>query len=259
MNQSDPNMTSSSPMSRLYWSTIDKIRSQMTIADEILPYLSVSAICTTIGLFLCGIQICLRIRERGTTEGTGSAPFLIAFISCAFWLQYGVLKHDNVVIFVNIVGFMLQGCYLSYYFFMTRNTRLLRKVIGLEFIAIGLMLYAVNYGGFKDNGRETLGAICVILNIASIGAPLFQIGEVIRTKNSESLPLPLCLACFAVSLQWLLYGLLVHDIVIQVPNYIATLLSVIQLSLFVIYPRRPTFIEMEDPLYTVNKRINHDM
>ncbi|VDO79917.1 unnamed protein product, partial [Haemonchus placei] len=90
--------------------------------DEILPYLSVSAICTTIGLFLCGIQICLRIRERGTTEGTGSAPFLIAFISCAFWLQYGVLKHDNVVIFVNIVGFMLQGCYLSYYFFMTRNT-----------------------------------------------------------------------------------------------------------------------------------------
>ncbi|VDO81157.1 unnamed protein product [Haemonchus placei] len=121
------------------------------------------------------------------------------------------------------------------------------------------MLYAVNYGGFKDNGRETLGAICIILNIASIGAPLFQIREVIRTKNSESLPLPLCLACFAVSLQWLLYGLLVHDIVIQVPNYIATLLSVIQLSLFVIYPRRPTFIEMEDPLYTVNKRINQDM
>ncbi|KAK6024485.1 hypothetical protein OSTOST_09702 [Ostertagia ostertagi] len=58
------------------------------------------------------------------------------------------------------------------------------------------MLYAVNYAGFQDNGRESLGVICVVLNIASIGAPLFQIGEVIRTKNSESLPLPLCLACF---------------------------------------------------------------
>ncbi|KAK5979488.1 Sugar transporter SWEET, partial [Trichostrongylus colubriformis] len=149
----------------------------MTIADDILPYLSLSAICTTIGLFLCGIQICLRIRERGTTDGTGSAPFLIAFISCAFWLQYGVLKQDKVVIFVNIVGFLLQGSYLMYYFSMTRNTRLLRKVIGAECIAIGLMLYAVNYAGFEDNGRETLGVICVVLNIASIGAPLFQIGE----------------------------------------------------------------------------------
>ncbi|ETN86594.1 mtN3/saliva family protein [Necator americanus] len=108
------------------------------------------------------------------------------------------------------------------------------------------MLYAVNYAELKDNGREVLGVICVFLNIASIGAPLFQIGEVIRTKNSESLPLPLCLACFAVSLQWLCYGILVKDVFIQVPNYVATLLSTIQLSLFVIYPRRPTFIQLKD-------------
>ncbi|PIO66917.1 mtN3/saliva family protein, partial [Teladorsagia circumcincta] len=135
----------------------------------------------------------------------------------------------------------------------------IEEVIGAEFIAIGLMLYAVNYAGFPDNGRESLGVICVVLNIASIGAPLFQIGEVIRTKNSESLPLPLCLACFAVSLQWLLYGVLVKDFVIQVPNYIATLLSVVQLSLFVIYPRRPTFVEMEEPLYAVNRKTNHDL
>ncbi|EPB75210.1 mtN3/saliva family protein [Ancylostoma ceylanicum] len=146
------------------------------------------------------------------------------------------------------------------------SVRLLRKVITAELVAIGLMLYAVNYAELKDNGREPLGVICVLLNIASIGAPLIQIGEVIRTKNSESMPLPLCLACFAVSLQWLCYGILVKDFFIQVkqfyctesaphhtylcsfkaPNYVATLLSTIQLSLFVIYPRRPTFVQLKD-------------
>ncbi|VDM60929.1 unnamed protein product [Angiostrongylus costaricensis] len=220
----------------------------MTFAGDLLPYLSFSAICSTIGLFLCGVQICSRIRERGGTEGTGSAPFLIAFISCAFWLQYGVLKQDRVVIFVNVVGLMLQGCYLTYYYWMTRHSKILKKVIICELLAIGLMLYLVNYAGLKDSGRDTLGVICIILNIASIGAPLFQIGEVIRTKNSETLPLPLCLACFAVSLQWLLYGILVNDFVIQVPNYIATFLSIIQLSLFIIYPRRPTFVQMKDSI-----------
>ncbi|VDL73369.1 unnamed protein product [Nippostrongylus brasiliensis] len=220
----------------------------MSISDEVLPYLSFSAICSTVGLFLCGIQICQRIRQRGTSEGTGSAPFLIAFISCAFWLQYGFLKNDQVVILVNVIGLVLQGCYLAYYYSMTRNPRLLRKVIAAEFVAISLMLYAVHYAELKDKGREPLGIICVVLNIASIGAPLFQVGEVIRTKNSESLPLPLCLACFAVSLQWLLYGILVNDYVIQVPNYIATILSIVQLSLFVIYPRRPTFVLLKDSI-----------
>ncbi|KIH50893.1 hypothetical protein ANCDUO_19025 [Ancylostoma duodenale] len=70
------------------------------------------------------------------------------------------------------------------------------------------MLYAVNYAELKDHGREPLGGICVFLNIASIGAPLIQIGEA--------------------------------------PNYVATLLSTIQLSLFVIYPRRPTFVQLKD-------------
>lgn len=42
-------------------------------------------------------------------------------------MQYGVLKQDHVVIFVNVVGFLLQGCYLAYYYSMTRNpVRILR-------------------------------------------------------------------------------------------------------------------------------------
>ncbi|CAJ0597412.1 unnamed protein product [Cylicocyclus nassatus] len=225
--------------------------SLMTLADDVLPYLSFSAICSTIGLFLCGLQICQRIHERGNTEGTGSGPFLITFLSCAFWLQYGALKRDNVVIFVNVAGFFLEACYLAYYYRKTRQPRLLRKVIAAELAAIAAMLYVVNYGGLRDNGREWLGMICVVMNIASIGSPLFQIGQVIRTKNSESMPLPLCLACFAVSLQWLCYGILVKDFYIQVPNYVATLLSTIQLSLFVIYPRRPTFVQLQADNHSV--------
>lgn len=56
--------------------------------------------------------------------------------------------------------------------------KLLKKVIAAELVAIAVMLYVVNYAGLKDSGREPLGLICVVLNIASIGAPLFQVGEV---------------------------------------------------------------------------------
>jgi len=39
-----------------------------------------------------------------------------------------------------------------------------------------------------------------------------------------------------VSLQWLLYGWLVDDFYMKVPNTIGSILSAVQLSLFVIYP-----------------------
>ncbi|CAI4228902.1 unnamed protein product [Auanema sp. JU1783] len=209
------------------------------LGQTVLPYLSVSAIVSTIGLFFCGLSICQRIRARGSTEGTGSAPFLLAFISCAFWLQYGLLKQDNVVIFVNLVGFCLQTSYLCYYYSMTRQRRWLDRIIIAELVIMLLMEYFVHHGNLKDNGLEPLGICCVFLNIANIGAPLLSVGEVIRTKSSESLPLPLCIACFCVSLQWMLYGIIVDDFVIQFPNYVATFLSATQLSLFVIYPRKP--------------------
>lgn len=48
----------------------------------------------------------------------------------------------------------------------------------------------------------------------------------------------MCVANFLVSSQWCLYGNLVQDIYIVVPNGIGMFLAVVQLALFVILPIR---------------------
>lgn len=40
------------------------------------------------------------------------------------------------------------------------------------------MLYFVHYENLPDQGIEPLGLICILLNVVTIGAPLFSIGEV---------------------------------------------------------------------------------
>lgn len=50
-------------------------------------------------------------------------------------------------------------------------------------------------------------------------APLASLLHVIRAKNSESLPLPLIATSFVVSLQWLIYGILISDSFIQVNHF----------------------------------------
>lgn len=88
--------------------------------DGFVDVLSVTATASTIGLFLCGIQICTRIRKRGSTEGTAVAPFLLTSISCVCWLGYGIIREDQTVIFVNSVGLAFQSVYLYYYYVKTR-------------------------------------------------------------------------------------------------------------------------------------------
>uniref|UniRef100_A0A1I7WUU7 Sugar transporter SWEET1 n=1 Tax=Heterorhabditis bacteriophora TaxID=37862 RepID=A0A1I7WUU7_HETBA len=129
--------------------------------------------------------------------------------------------------------------------------RFLRRMIAMEVCIITIMLYLINFGDLSNQGMEPLGYICILLNIINIGAPLFQVGEVIRSKSSESLPLPLCIACFFVSMQWLLYGIIIDDFIIQAPNYVATALSIVQLSLFIIYPRNSNkkYMEVKDSIY----------
>jgi solute carrier family 50 protein (sugar transporter) len=88
--------------------------------ESFLSVLSVTATTSTFALFLCGLQICARIRARNTTDGTSIAPFLLTLISCTFWLGYGDLRNDGTIIFVNGVGFIVQSLYLAYYYRKTR-------------------------------------------------------------------------------------------------------------------------------------------
>uniref|UniRef100_A0A915CWV6 Sugar transporter SWEET1 n=1 Tax=Ditylenchus dipsaci TaxID=166011 RepID=A0A915CWV6_9BILA len=165
------------------------------VSEGFMTFLSVTATLSTIGLFLCGIQICSRIRQRGTTEGTAVAPFLVTSISCICWLGYGVLKEDFTVIFVNGVGLLVQSIYLVYYYSKTRLRNRLNKLITLE-LAVGIWTFW--FVRSEAETKETvLGIICMFLNIASIGSPLLDVGQVIKTKSTESVPFMLCAATWS--------------------------------------------------------------
>lgn len=82
------------------------------------------------------------------------------------------------------------------------------------------------------------GLLCCTVTVLFFAAPLTLLFHVVRVKNSESMPFPLIAATLFVSLQWVIYGILVDDTFVVVPNFLGALLSAAQLSLFFIYPSR---------------------
>ena len=84
---------------------------------------------------------------------------------------------------------------------------------------------------------DPLGFVCMTFNILNFGAPLAGVKIVFKKKSCDSLPLPLCTANLLVSAQWCLYGILVNDIYIIIPNGAGVGLALLQISLFLIFPR----------------------
>uniref|UniRef100_A0AC35U4E8 Sugar transporter SWEET n=1 Tax=Rhabditophanes sp. KR3021 TaxID=114890 RepID=A0AC35U4E8_9BILA len=205
--------------------------------DNILWVLSITAIASTIGLFFCGAQLCLKIKKRGSADGVNGAPFLITFLSCVLWLRYGWLRDDDAVIMVNLIGATMEGVYIWYYHRKTRNPHFLNRLL-----IIGVVIIIATFYFTFDDGEdltekiEMLGTACVFLNVLTNSTPLADLGVVIRSKSTESLPLPIIIASMLVSIQWFLYGLLIDDFFLQLPNGISTIICSIQISLFFIYP-----------------------
>ncbi|KAL3079077.1 hypothetical protein niasHS_014859 [Heterodera schachtii] len=201
-----------------------------------LTLLSVSAIITTISLFFCGIPICLQIFRRGSTFEISGFPFLMGFLGGAFWLRYGFLKLDLTMITVNSVGVSLMSLYLLFYLYFSRPRA--NFVIQLTVVAsfISAMLVLVNI--YQMDSIKYLGFVCMTFNIMNFGAPLAGLTVVLRNRCCATLPLPLCVANLLVSSQWCLYGVCVNDIFIIIPNGAGMLLASLQISLFLVFPRR---------------------
>jgi uncharacterized protein with PQ loop repeat len=147
--------------------------------ETFLSVLSTTATLSTFGLFLCGLQICKRIASRGSTDGTSIWPFLLTLISCTFWLGYGDLRNDQTIIFVNGVGFIVQGLYLAYYYSKTRLKSRINRQLSFEFLCCIFTTWFVRSSGFTNDEKENfLGFICMVLNVASISAPLMDVVSV---------------------------------------------------------------------------------
>uniref|UniRef100_A0A915D838 Sugar transporter SWEET n=1 Tax=Ditylenchus dipsaci TaxID=166011 RepID=A0A915D838_9BILA len=206
-----------------------------------LTLLEITATVSTISLFLCGIPICLEIKRRKCTEEITSLPFLMGFIGSTFWLRYGMLVGEAAIIVVNLIGSLLMFSYLVFYIRYTKYRLCIILQVIAEIVAIDVMCVLVDF--FKcltiDDcpTKDLLGLCCMFFNIVTFGAPLAGIALVIEKKCCDTLPLPLCLANLIVASQWCVFGLLKHDFYIIIPNTAGIVLALMQISLFLVFPR----------------------
>jgi solute carrier family 50 protein (sugar transporter) len=207
--------------------------------DTLTPL--VEKICTvsTIGLFLTGVQICNRIYRMNTTGDISGFPFVATLVNCTLWLLYGYTANNSTIMIVNFIGASLQMLYALTYLRYTPDRTTYLRLIGSAVLFLAFVAFYLQY--FVPN-RETAvlraGLFASVATVIMFGSPLATFRDIVQKQSTESLSFPLCFANFIVPIEWVLYGILINDKFVQVPNFLGAILGFIQVSLFFKYPRQ---------------------
>lgn len=207
-----------------------------TMATLRTVLLAVASVCTILS-FLSGFSICLKIKQKGSTMGLSMFPFVSLCVSCTLWLRYGLLLGDPTIVYVNAVGASIGVLYSIIFYVNTPHKRsLYRTMVGPALLLYAVLLYVKYLAEDEDAARPPLGMVCTLWTVVNYGSPLATLAEVVRSRSTESLAFPLCAANLVVGTEWFIYGLMLQDMFIQVPNLLGALLGLGQLSLFLVYP-----------------------
>ncbi|KAF7994351.1 hypothetical protein HCN44_003823 [Aphidius gifuensis] len=193
-----------------------------------------ASVCTMAQMF-SGMLVCRDIYKQGTAEGKDPIPFVGGIGMGMLMLVYALLMKDTAMISVNVFGLTISIFYVIFFFLYTPNKRELVKTFATVMaITIGFLTYA--WLEDPDKLEFRWGLLITVVLFLLIGAPLFNLKEIIRTKNTDILPFPMILMGTIVASQWLLYGIILENHFMIFQNVVGLALQIVQLSLFVIYP-----------------------
>ncbi|XP_054852001.1 sugar transporter SWEET1 isoform X2 [Eublepharis macularius] len=175
-----------------------------------------------------------------SVENIQFLPFLTTDVNNLSWLSYGFLKGDWTLILVNAVGAALQTVYILVYFYFSPEKRgVLVKTMGL--LAVLLLGYCYFNLLVPDVSTRLarLGLFCSLFTITMYLSPLADLAKIIRTRSTQCISFPLTVTTFLASASWTLYGLLLQDLYIAIPNIPGIATSVVRFWLFWHFPPDP--------------------
>jgi len=190
------------------------------------------ATVSTIGQFLVGIQVCLGFHRSKSTGETSCLTFLVGVGMTFVWFNYGMLIDDSTLITVNGTGLILQTLYTVIFYLYTSGKVKTGKKIFMTIIFVVFVHLYIQYEEDISTTQLRVGLLGASMSVAYCSAPLASVQHVFKTRSTDALPYYLILATVLVTGQWSLYGHIIKDNFVKIPNMIGFLAASFQFSLF---------------------------
>ncbi|CAE7941494.1 SWEET7D [Symbiodinium sp. KB8] len=167
--------------------------------------------------------------------------------NCAAQVVYGIYRPLPAAVPCNLYGLAVSLYYLGSCWWCAAkfsgalqwNSAAAGGTVASVMVSLLMWLYAALE--IHQNAAEHIGSCALVLNVLVFAAPLSALQRVLRDRSSESLPALQTVLGLLCSACWCGVGLRHQSMPLWVPNAVGILLSLIQLSLIMAYPRvKPT-------------------
>jgi len=203
--------------------------------EDYKDLISTCATVATICQFLTGSKICRDFMRKGTTGDISGFPLVMGFLNSCCWFRYALLVDDTALKVVNGTGACLNSIYtVTFYVYSQRKLLIQIQVVGAVSFLMTLLTY-VSYAS-HESAVYANGTIAAGIAVILMASPLANLNNVLRTQSTETLPFPMIVANFILTGLWTLYGDIIEDSFVKVPNALGWILSVLQLLLFCVFP-----------------------
>ncbi|KAI3802562.1 hypothetical protein L1987_30699 [Smallanthus sonchifolius] len=186
----------------------------MVIADQ-FPHLTFAlGLLANIGsfmVFLSPLPTFYDVYKKKSTEGFQSIPYVVGLFTSMMSIYYALLKGDAMILItIRALGIVIQTFYLC------------------------VFVYYAPKRSKKD---------CLKLTMLFIVIGFGLIIQVIKTKSVEFMPILLSLSVTLSNAMWFVYGLLIGDFNILIPNTLGFTLGIIQVLFYFVYKNKKPDID----------------
>ncbi|KAL9666638.1 hypothetical protein QQ045_000973 [Rhodiola kirilowii] len=165
-------------------------------------------------------------------------PYILNDFGALVWIYYASHLDNVLLIAINSLRVVIATVYILIFLkYATKETRMsIVKQLLCNSVVVGALVLIAQLIIINAATRvKFLGWACVIYSIAAFVAPLGVIEQVRRTKSVEFMPFGLSLLLTINTVMWSVYGSLLKDLYIQIPNFLGIPLGTAQLVLYMAY------------------------
>ncbi|CAK8695069.1 unnamed protein product [Clavelina lepadiformis] len=197
----------------------------------------------TIVMFATGIPQCLQMIKTKSTKNITFLPYLMTNINNVSWIVYGQMTENFTIIFVNVVGSILQTIYMSVFvYFSTTKNREIQQTSLSAITAVVVWFISTQMVNDAEFSIYIVGIVSCCITMLMFSSPLAEINTVLKNRSTSTISFPLTVASFLCATSWFLYGLLLKDFFIVIPNSVGILTSIARFYLFYMYPQEKSAV-----------------
>lgn len=200
---------------------------------SVIEFVATGALISTLGLYLTEVPLLHALLKEQKTDSVQFSAILMNLINNILALYYAFLTNSDVLKTTNSFGICIHLliCGAS----ITVNPK--RRGPILQLIGAAVFIWSCHYYSatfVTENARiDTLGIISSTVCSLAYVTPVLAVIEAQNSGAVELISLPISCGSLLCSSSWLLYGVLLNDIYIQLPNIPGIIVSLA--ALYVVF------------------------